>query len=235
MRSKLKNSRVERQTRPGSRRDVGWPTINDRGLRHGSVQRLPRAEERGYPRPGQGAGLSDTPSSPAFLKLARRRRKLILALYVMGNVVMQMPIVEHPRSEKDDNFLSRLAEWASLSMTALAVFGFLSTRVFDTNLSSIKIFDVGFETIAPILAFVIGAFLAYVIWLMLLTELKNYIGQYLPTTPEELYTIQVVCVILFTVVSVIVANIRKVRQHANVAYPVVPGSSMSSSFSVSAG
>jgi len=50
---------------------------------------------------------------------------------------------------------------------------------------------------------------------MLLTELKNYIGQYLPTTPEELYTIQVVCMILFTVVSVIVANIRKVRQHAN--------------------
>jgi hypothetical protein len=49
----------------------------------------------------------------------------------------------------------------------------------------------------------------------LLANLRNQVGQYLPTSPEELYTLQVLSMIVFTIIAIVIANIRKYQQRLN--------------------
>lgn len=45
----------------------------------------------------------------------------------------------------------------------------------------------------------------------MLAEWKAEVGQILPTSPEELYTLQVISMVLFTLAAVAIANYRKKR------------------------
>ena len=75
-------------------------------------------------------------------------------------------VAEHPRPERDEKaggFLSALAEWASLSMTMLAISGFLAAKFFGTDLATVKLFDIKVEALAPALALVAGAGLVYIV------------------------------------------------------------------------